>query len=569
MITLLNKIISWIPDHSLKRLVGKGYRWLEFYLVVYWKETVNSKPEMEFIQLLHRYKSEWDPENKKVVLVQIVKDFELCVKLAALSKTIAEQNSSNIGFVSVATQLEEPLFRNQFIWDHFYSESSYKKLDRMFLSFGGKLLMRNVHYNGRGTEVERLYKNMRRQISDKSSVVNLSIEGIVVGDLIYDTYLRFKNTATIVLDDPFLDKVLRVSVNIYLNILDLLDKFEFTALLTTYATYIHHGIAVRVFLSKKIPVYTIGSHNSIVHKVCNEYPGHHNNHFNYHLLFQKLNKKQERLGISRTIFEKRFDGVLDSGITYMRESSFQKHHDEALDEIQWSSTIVILAHCFFDSPHNYRSLLFPDLYEWMTFSLDVLTSRKDCTILVKPHPNGQPGNDLIFEQLRAKYSQKNVIFIDKRTSNLQILESKPKAVVTAYGTAAAEFAYQSIPVICVYDNPFTAYNFTFLAKTIDEYRKILLEIDKMSLKIEKEEILEYYYMQSVFFNQGIGFDMMNCLKYKGQTYSDEFLTDYLPELTDAFFNRIESTLKIGLEICEWEEMVIQKKETTRNFDFVI
>ena len=28
--------------------------------------------------------------------------------------------------------------------------------------------------------------------------------------------------------------------------------------------------------------------------------------------------------------------------------------------------------CFFDSPHIYNDLVFPDFYEWITFTLDVL-----------------------------------------------------------------------------------------------------------------------------------------------------------------------------------------------------
>jgi len=305
-------------------------------------------------------------------------------------------------------------------------------------------------------------------------------------------------------------------------------------------------------LQKNIPVYTIGAYYSLVHKVLNEYPSHSNNHFLFHKLFQKVENKEEAISTYKSVFEKRFTGEIDAATDYMKSSAFSGNKSEELVGLDWSNTIVLLAHCFFDSPHIYRSLLFADFYEWIIFTLNTLSEKKNLTILVKQHPNGLEANDEIFAQLKEKYKNTNIKFIDKKTSNIQFFESKPKAIITAYGTAAAEFAYQGFPVLTIYDNPFTAFDFTYLAKTVEEYKNYLQSIETLKAKQHQTDIIEYYYMQHFHFLKNRSADYLEFTKYKGQTYSDDFLIDYLPKMNSSYFEKLDSGIKDGFEMIDWE-----------------
>ena len=502
----------------------------------------------QFISKLSRYKIKWDKTKKGVVLTQIVSDYEMCIKLAIASHKIACNKNANIGAYSVEyfQASKNPLI------NYLLSYKVNSNLDKIFLSFAGKVLYRNSTLYKDQTKIRSLLHKIKQELKTKEDVLELHLEGIKIGDLFYDAYLRYANKPELNINDPFIDNLLFQMLNIYFVTKQKIKEHKVIALVSSYTSYIYHGIAVRLCLNLNIPVYTISGY-SLVHKVMKDYPSHANNHFLFKKIFQKIPNKEAILQQYKPIFEKRFEGVIDSATYYMKQSAFSSETNPELVGLDWDNSVVVLAHCFFDSPHVYRDLLFPDLYDWITFTLDELIKQTNLTILVKQHPNGLPQNDLIFEQLKIKYKNYNVKFIDKKTSQLQIINSRPKAIVTAYGTAAAEFSYQGFPVLTIYDNPFTAYDFTHLAKTQDEYRDLLKNIISLPPKQNQQEVIEYYYMQYIFFLKGRSIDYLNCAKYKGQTFSDDFLEDYLPNMTSNYFEDLDKVVIDGFELCDWEE----------------
>ncbi len=508
----------------------------------------NSIPQNNFITKLNHYKIKWNPNNKNVVLTQSVSDYAMGIKLAAASHYLASQKKANI-----AVYTTEYDYYNRNWLSNFISSSKFKtRLDKIYLSFAGKALYRNTDLYHDQNKINQCFSEIKKQITSKQSVINICIEEIKMGDLIGDTYLRYANQPEINIKDPFLDILIIQALNIYFVTKQKLEAFNVLALVSSYTSYIYHGISVRLCLQKNIPVYTIGAYYSLVHKSNIEFPGHANSHFLFNKLFQRLNNKEDLIKEYKTIFEKRFQGEVDAATTYMKESAFSSNTNTELNTIDWNNTVVVLAHCFFDSPHIYRDLLFPDFYDWMTFTLDELIKQKQLTVLVKEHPNGLPANQEVFTELKIKYKNTNIKFIDKKTSQLQIMNARPKAIITAYGNAAAEFSYHGIPVLTVYDNPFTAYNFTHLANSINEYKNLLENISTLLPIKNQNQIVEYYYMQFFFFLMGRNVDYLKFAKYKGQTASDEFLNDYVPGMDNNYFTQLDAAIKNGFELIEWE-----------------
>lgn len=511
-----------------------------------------SSLQNQFIKQLSRYKINWDAAKEPVVLAQAVSDYEMCLKIAATSKNLATEKKANIAFYS-AEYLNDP--KNS-IFNFFASKNIKTNLDKIYLSFAGKLLYRNNDLYKDQIKIKELATKVLPKLKTKQDVLNLEIEGIKVGDLVYDTYLRYANKPQLDLSDPFFETLILQTFNVFFVSKQKLEENKVVALVSSYTTYIYHGLVVRLCLHKNIPVYTVGAYYSLVHKVLKEYPSHANNHFLFNTLFKQLDKKEEIIDTYKSIFEKRFKGEIDSATSYMKQSAFSDTKNTELDNLDWSKTVVVLAHCFFDSPHIYRDLLFPDFYDWLSFTLDELAKQTELTILVKQHPNGLPQNDEIFADLKKKYKGTKILFIDKKTSQLQIINSRPKAIITAYGTAAAEFSYQGFPVITIYDNPFTAYDFTHLANSTSEYTTLLQNVLTLKPKQDQKQIIEYYYMQYFFFLLGRPIDHLLCAKYKGQTFSDEFLEDYLPNLTTTFFDALDASIKEGLELTKWESNIL-------------
>ena len=186
----------------------------------------------------------------------------------------------------------------------------------------------------------------------------------------------------------------------------------------------------------------------------------------------------------------------------MEKSAYKKDNKQKIKlnyEKQYKN-IIIFSHCFFDSPHRFRYLIFNDFYEQINFFLEWLNNNSDYKIFIKQHPNDLPENKYIFDSLINQNKKSNIVFVDKEINNFQLLKLKPKFAITNYGTIAHEYAYLGIPVINTGDNPHINYNFNIHAKTKENLNHILCNIDFYIKKINfnKNNIYEYIFMHYVY-----------------------------------------------------------------------
>jgi len=110
----------------------------------YFIDSRNSKAEIKLSNLLSRYKVPWDKRNKNLILTCIVEDYAMCIKLGAAAFHLAKRENANIGLYSIATKTESFIYQNMRLWDMLYAKIAHLKFDTIFLSFGGKIVFRNV-----------------------------------------------------------------------------------------------------------------------------------------------------------------------------------------------------------------------------------------------------------------------------------------------------------------------------------------------------------------------------------------------------------------------------------------
>ena len=125
--------------------------------------------------------------------------------------------------------------------------------------------------------------------------------------------------------------------------------------------------------------------------------------------------------------------------------------------------VVVLAHCFYDAPHNEGEWLFPDFYEWIDhlFKISVQT---DYNWYIKKHPASvqQKLNDQTIYEFVEKYPNIEVL---EDVNNSELLADKVDLILTAWGSAGYEFSYHNVPVILASENcSYSGYNFTFKPK---------------------------------------------------------------------------------------------------------
>jgi hypothetical protein len=416
-----------------------------------------------------------------------------------------------------------------------FSSTGYLKYYSVFNS---------IKLKGRSSEIFK-------QLISKQDLIELRFENIPVGDLIYDSYLRNFQAATVDLEDIRLKRLIHIALVTFYSSKNYINSHNVKIVLLSHSVYIQYGIIARIAVFKGIDTFVVnkwGSHTLL--KLTKDHYLQTTEHNKYPNIFKSLTNKEECLSKAKNKLEERFLGVIDSGTSYMINSAYSQINDgnEPIFIQNNKNKVLIMLHCFFDSPHIYNGMIFNDFYEWITYTLLNVDYEKN-DIYLKPHPNGLPANDKIIDQLKLKYSKAN--FIDKNISNLQILNENIDCIVTVYGTVAHEFAYHNIPVITAGDNPHSAYSFCNQAKNKENYLHLINNVESLQKGICKEEIEEFFYMH--YLHLGCGRiegknDLVGCARptaKRGQCNSS-ILNEFIFDHQGGVFYDFDSNVKTAM-----------------------
>ena len=355
----------------------------------------------------------------------------------------------------------------------------------------------------------------------KDELLNFKYKDIKLGDIIYDSYLKENKKATVDVDSKKLARIVKRTC----FLVDFYEK-EFSKngvqeFYVTHATYICFGAAVRVALKYKIKVFvTHSTRYTEFHQLSEEHPLQTPNFKIYNQLFDELENPELCLEEAKKQLEDRFRGAIDPSIAYMKESAYTAADSSFVSIPDNTDNLLIMLHCFFDSPHIYKSMLYPDFYEWVIDTVEIALDAGKA-VFIKEHPNGILGNDKVIADLKKEFS--NVTFLEKTTSNLAIMKCKIDAIATVYGTIGHEFSYHNIPVINAGDNPHSAFNFCYNPSSLKQYQKLIMDVGnlKKPTDSDKIDILKFYYIHNLYNGAGV-----NSLMIKNISKQFGFRDDY-------------------------------------------
>jgi hypothetical protein len=337
-------------------------------------------------------------------------------------------------------------------------------------------------------------KHLWRQLQQQGEDYSLLIDGIEVVDLIIDSYLRFKPSPEFEVTDPFVRRLVWQALRDVRQAQAYFGKSKPRWYLTSYTTYVEHGIPVRVALRSGAEVWSFGNLNSFGKRLTRADHFHTQNFAGYRRDFQSLDRQDERLRQARKQLENRLSGGIDAATSYMRQSAYAQSGAELPKEL--AGAVVVFLHDFYDSPHIYPELVFHDFWRWICFTIEVL-QRTGVTFFLKPHPNQINLSDEALGRLRQKYP--SLKWLPANASNAQLARADIACGVTVYGTVAHELAYMGVPSIGCARHPHFTFDFCRTARTRYEY-EVLLKTYSEKL-ISKEEMqrqaLAFYYMHNL------------------------------------------------------------------------
>ena len=340
----------------------------------------------------------------------------------------------------------------------------------------------------------RIFEKAYPSLQTKRDVENLVVDGVWIGDLIYDTYLIRHSEPTIDIQNEKFVRFLRESLETFVFWREYFETHDVMAVHVSHCVY-NNAIPLRIAVQQNIPAYQANATHIYRMSKANLFA--YEDYKYYPEIFRKLSPQEQSAGIqeARKRIEQRFAGKVGVDMPYSTKSAYGEKRDKPVLRKSKKLKVLIAAHCFFDSPHSYGNNLFPDFYDWLDF-LGRMSNETDYDWYLKSHPDFLPGNKTVIQYFLNKYPK--FTLVDAATSHHQLIGEGISCALTTYGTIGFEYAALGVLVVnASVCNPHIAYNFNLHPKSIKEYDDILRNLGSQSLKINKDEVYEYYYMRFI------------------------------------------------------------------------
>ncbi len=386
-----------------------------------------------------------------------------------------------------------------------------------------------------------LIKNFKFFKYKKTYGWSIVCEGIEIGDLIYDQFLRFSNLPTYrKIDLRFLLYIFN-SIILFYRYKDILVENKITDIILSHDVYADYGIFFRVacLVDPDIKFYNGDTINLGYLTVQNATKGHikkprvlyKNDTVAIFSKFPKeeLLKEYENIMLLRTSGKNHKD--IDNANVYLNtdinsieelKSKYAVHQE--------GKNFFVYSHAFVDAV-RYFETLYSDYYTWLYETL-ILLSKKTLkhNFYVKAHPSEHFYKcdvtvKSVVDEINSKYGAK-FIYLDKKINN-NVVFKHADACFTCAGSIAFEAPCFGVPV-------FTTSNFMKEVKTtinsmsIDEYKRNLETVD--NIQRLSDDVIERARLYFILFDKYFLTDLENPINdVFGDSYKQyEFINSSIP-----------------------------------------
>lgn len=527
-------------SHTMSVSIINSMKMLAQYArVLWWSIFIDSKSQVFIEYCLKRWPRFDGKARKSIVLVELYSVDQTVLAFSYFSNILAKKHQSKIISFSLSD-------RNNYL---FYWR--YRRMIEIYKSFNAQ-----SHFN---TKISSHTSNKEMAILDdvllgiksKNDVLDISINGDLVGNEIYEAYLIEQRKPTIDIHSVEFREFLLKCIKTYVFWNDYFNRRDVKGVVLSHGIY-RYGIIKTIANRKSIPVYLPTVRSLYCLKKPNEWgiPRYDL----YPELFKSFPQEICNNGIAwaKERLQLRFSGEVGVDMSYSTKSAFSRNlsTNKVLRE-SGRIKVLIATHCFFDNPNAYGRNLFPDFYEWIRF-LGEMSEITNYDWYLKTHPDVLPGNDEVLNELLNKY--KNITRLPSETSHLQLVEEGVSFVLTVYGSVGHECPLLGQTVINAGEkNPHIGYEFNIHAKTVEEYRGYLLNLEKIKHKVDKEKVYEFYFMHykysgysQLFFKSFEEYILKYSVDEQNSSMAYEYFLNEIIQEGDALIcNKIDNFIESG------------------------
>lgn len=451
------------------------------YSLELWQGFFIDSGSHKFIQYCH---NRWPKFNQKsrtsIVLVELYGVHQTVLAFSYFVNILADQHKSKIVSFSLSYRSKVLYYlRNRQMLEIY---KSFNSNSHMNMKINDRLLQRAM----------LIFEEVLQHINSKNDVLDISINKDVIGNEIYEAYLREFIRPTIDINSIEFKNFLLECLKTYVFWDDYFNKHYVTGVVLSHGIY-RYGIIKTIANRKGIPVYLPTVRSLYCLRDSTEWGMQ--NYRLYPEKFISLTKDARNNGLiwAKERLTLRLTGKVGVDMSYSTKSAFSPNFSSKR-VLRKSNNIKILiaTHCFFDNPNCYGRNLFPDFYEWISF-LGEISKITDYEWYLKSHPDLLPGNDEVLNELLNKY--KKITRVPSETSHLQLVAEGLNFVLTVYGSVGHEYPLLGPIVINAGEkNPHIGYDFNIHVKSVEEYQDYLLNLEKVNYKVDKQKVYEFYFM---------------------------------------------------------------------------
>lgn len=371
-----------------------------------------------------------------------------------------------------------------------FTKGLSKSSKSLYSSFADSFLLYSP--NSYDEEVNTLFSQVYPHIRSKRELEDLYIEGIWIGDLIYDSYIRKLNVTTVDISTREFAEALHQALGYLIYWRKYFAGHRVKAVLVGHCVFSWAGIITRIAVSYSVPVYLVQP--GLLYYVTQSHNARpYNDYIDYPMHFAQLAPDEQLrvLAEAKKRLAYRFRGERDVSAYHLLKPTYTAKTGQRVLAESSRIKVLIASHCFSDDNHVYGNNLFPDFYEWLLF-LGSVSERTDYDWYIKLHPDRYPWETKHIEELVVRFPRFRILPSD--ASHHQIIEDGINCVLTVYGTIGFEYAALGVPVITASAwNPTVAYDFNVHPKTVEEYEQVLMNLGDLHVKIEINKVYEYYF----------------------------------------------------------------------------
>ncbi len=250
--------------------------------------------------------------------------------------------------------------------------------------------------------------------------------------------------------------------------------------------------------------------------------------------YHQLTRQEQERGIrwAKKMCERILEGAGGAEIPYRGKdwvSVFSYQRQKLLACNNGKIKVLVCPHIFDEDAWNEGWQICSNNYlSWLLF-LGEMSELTDYEWYIKMHPDEGVRGERLIKEFVKKYSGITLLAAD--VSPYDLKEAGIRFVLTIAGSVGHEYPLMGIHVINAGNNPHVAFNFNHHPKNPEEYKHMILNLDKITEAPDTEELYQFFCVYYLYYQKNDLRDELDRVFSISSWYGDESgdaqgLTDY-------------------------------------------